>query len=221
MYWDFILRIFIAGILGGVIGLEREYRSKEAGFRTHLLVALGSALFMILSHSGFGEILARGDTNISLDPSRIASQVVTGIGFIGTGIIIFQKHVVRGLTTAAGLWVTAAIGMTCGSGMYLIAVSATVMVLACLEILYLILRRFGTRSISLTLSSSSRKNIQRMICDMKDEHIDIDSYEVKELSHKNDTISVTVDIKMRGDRYEARIFDFIGRYEDINIDKIE
>ena len=111
--------------------------------------------------------------------------------------------------------------MTCGSGMYLIAVSATVMVLACLEILYLILRRFGTRSISLTLSSSSRKNIQRMICDMKDEHIDIDSYEVKELSHKNDTILVTVDIKMRGDRYEARIFDFIGRYEDINIDKIE
>lgn len=221
MYWDFILRIFIAGILGGVIGLEREYRSKEAGFRTHLLVALGSALFMILSHSGFGEILARGDTNISLDPSRIASQVVTGIGFIGTGIIIFQKHVVRGLTTAAGLWVTAAIGMTCGSGMYLIAVSATVMVLACLEILYLILRRFGTRSICLTLSSSSRKNIQRMICDMKDEHIDIDSYEVKELSHKNDTILVTVDIKMRGDRYEARIFDFIGRYEDINIDKIE
>lgn len=221
MYWDFILRIFIAGILGGVIGLEREYRSKEAGFRTHLLVALGSALFMILSHSGFGEILARGDTNISLDPSRIASQVVTGIGFIGTGIIIFQKHVVRGLTTAAGLWVTAAIGMTCGSGMYLIAVSATVMVLACLEILYLILRRFGTRSICLTLSSSSRKNIQRMICDMKDEHIDIDSYEVKESPHTNDTISVTVDIKMRGDRYEARIFDFIGRYEDINIDKIE
>ena len=221
MYWDFILRIFIAGILGGVIGLEREYRSKEAGFRTHLLVALGSALFMILSHSGFGEILARGDTNISLDPSRIASQVVTGIGFIGTGIIIFQKHVVRGLTTAAGLWVTAAIGMTCGSGMYMIAVSATVMVLACLEILYLVLRRFGTRSICLTLSSSSRKNIQRMICDMKDEHIDIDSYEVKELSHKNDTILVTVDIKMRGDRYEARIFDFIGRYEDINIDKIE
>lgn len=67
MYWDFILRIFIACVLGGVIGLEREYRSKEAGFRTHLLVALGSALFMILSHSGFGEILARGDTNISLD----------------------------------------------------------------------------------------------------------------------------------------------------------
>ena len=146
---------------------------------------------------------------------------MTGIGFIGTGIIIFQKHVVRGLTTAAGLWVTAAIGMTCGSGMYLIAVSATVMVLACLEILYLVLRKFGTRSICLTLSSSSRKNIQRMICDMKDEHIDIDSYEVKELSHKNDTILVTVDIKMRGDRYEARIFDFIGRYEDINIDKIE
>ena len=117
MTTDFILRIFIAGLLGGAIGLEREYRAKEAGFRTHFLVGLGSGLFMILS------------------VSRIAAQVVSGIGFIGAGCIIFQKHAVRGLTTAAGLWVAAAIGMAAGAGMYAVATAATVMVIVCLELM--------------------------------------------------------------------------------------
>ena len=111
--------------------MEREYRAKEAGFRTHFLVGLGSAMFMILSAHGFDSIL--GTPGVRLDPSRIASQVVSGIGFIGAGTIIFQKHVVKGLTTAAGLWVTSAIGMTAGSGMYALAATATVMVLVCLE----------------------------------------------------------------------------------------
>jgi putative Mg2+ transporter-C (MgtC) family protein len=128
---EFILNIFIAAMLGGAIGLEREYRSKEAGFRTHFLVALGSALFMILSAHGFDSVV--GTPGVRLDPSRVASQVVSGIGFIGAGTIIFQKHVVKGLTTAAGLWVTSAIGMTAGAGMFVLAASATVMVLLCLE----------------------------------------------------------------------------------------
>ena len=131
MTGTFILSIFVAAMLGGCIGLEREYRAKEAGFRTHLLVGLGTAMFMILSAHGFDSIL--GTPGVRLDPSRIASQVVSGIGFIGAGTIIFQKHVVKGLTTAAGLWVTSAIGMTAGSGMYALAATATVMVLVCLE----------------------------------------------------------------------------------------
>lgn len=131
MTLDFILSITIAALLGGAIGLEREYREKAAGFRTHFLVGLGAALFMILSAHGFDAIV--GTPGIRLDPSRIASQVVTGIGFIGAGTIIFQKHKVEGLTTAAGLWVTAAIGMAAGSGMYILATAATVLVLICLE----------------------------------------------------------------------------------------
>ena len=119
-----IIRIFIAGILGGLIGIEREYRAKEAGFRTHFLVALGSALFMVVSQYGFSHILETSP-NVSLDPSRIASQVVSGIGFIGAGTIIFQKHVVRGLTTAAGLWVTSAIGLATGAGLYTVSVAST------------------------------------------------------------------------------------------------
>ena len=110
MTWEFVLRIFVAALLGGVIGLEREYRAKEAGFRTHFLVALGSALFMIVSAYGFEEVVSLPGHR--LDVSRIAAQVVSGIGFIGAGTIIFQKseNVVRGLTTAAGVWVVACLG---------------------------------------------------------------------------------------------------------------
>ena len=126
MTGQFIFSIFIAAMLGGIIGFEREYRSKEAGFRTHFLVGLGSGLFMILSVHGFDEFL--GMPGIQRDPSRLAAQVVGGIGFIGAGCIIFQKNAVKGLTTAAGLWVTSAIGMTAGRGMYAVAAAATLMV---------------------------------------------------------------------------------------------
>lgn len=93
MLWDFILRLFIAGILGAVIGLDREYRAKEAGYRTHFLVSLGSALIMIVSQYGFQQIIQ--ESSVSLDPSRVAAQVVSGIGFIGVGTIIIQKQFVR------------------------------------------------------------------------------------------------------------------------------
>ena len=142
MELEFIVRIFVASLLGGAIGLEREYRDKAAGFRTHFLVALGSALFMVISAYGFEGVLA-GDFNapIRLDVSRIAAQVVTGIGFIGAGTIIFQKNAVRGLTTAAGVWVTAAIGMACGGGMYVLAIAASIMVLVGLEAFNFFLRK--------------------------------------------------------------------------------
>ena len=107
--FDFVLRLLVAGILGAIIGLDREYRAKEAGYRTHFLVSLGSALIMIVSQYGFQEIIK--ESSVTLDPSRVAAQVVSGIGFIGAGTIIFQKQIVRGLTTAAGIWATAGIGL--------------------------------------------------------------------------------------------------------------
>ena len=106
-------RLVVAMVLGGIIGLERDYRAKDAGFRTHFLVAVGSALFTLLSMYGFSDGVR--------DTSRVAAQVVSGIGFLGAGLIVFQKNVVRGLTTAAGLWVTAAVGMACGTGQYYFA----------------------------------------------------------------------------------------------------
>lgn len=142
MEYELILRIFVAALLGGLIGLEREYRAKEAGFRTHFLVALGSALFMIVSAYGFGDSL-----NSELqrwDVSRVAAQVVSGIGFIGAGTIIFRKdsNVVSGLTTAAGVWVVAAIGLACGGGLYKLAIASTLMVLVGLEAFNYFLHKF-------------------------------------------------------------------------------
>jgi putative Mg2+ transporter-C (MgtC) family protein len=145
MEQEFILRIFCAAILGGMIGLEREYRAKEAGFRTHFLVALGSALFMIVSAYGFEGVMTT--TEHRWDVSRVAAQVVSGIGFIGAGTIIFRKaeNVVSGLTTAAGLWVTAAIGLACGGGMYILSIASTLMVLVGLEAFNFILRKIDRR----------------------------------------------------------------------------
>ena len=142
MELDFLLRIFCAAILGGIIGLEREYRAKEAGFRTHFLVALGSALFMIVSAYGFSD--AMNNELQRWDVSRVAAQVVSGIGFIGAGTIIFRKaeNIVSGLTTAAGLWVTAAMGLACGGGMYVLAIGSTIMVLLGLEAFNYFLHKF-------------------------------------------------------------------------------
>lgn len=143
MTQEFILRIFVAAILGGAIGLEREYRDKAAGFRTHFLVALGSALFMIISAYGFEGALVSSEHR--LDVSRVAAQVVSGIGFIGAGMIIFQKNAVHGLTTAAGVWVTAAIGPACGAGMYALATAATLLVLIGLEAFRFLLSKFDKK----------------------------------------------------------------------------
>ena len=143
MEYEFILRIFTAALLGSLIGLEREYRSKEAGFRTHFLVAMGSALFMIVSAYGFQA--AMGDDDLQRwDVSRVAAQVVSGIGFIGAGTIIFRKdeNVVSGLTTTAGLWVTAAIGLACGGGMYILSIVSTLLVLIGMEAFNYFLHRF-------------------------------------------------------------------------------
>jgi len=122
--WVVVGRLALAAALGMVIGIERTYRAKTAGIRTHFLVALGSALFMIVSRYGFEG---------TGDPSRVAAQIVSGIGFLGAGTIIMQKHVVHGLTTAAGMWVAAGIGMASAAGLYSVAVISTVLALIGLE----------------------------------------------------------------------------------------
>ena len=219
--YEFVLRLFVAAMLGGVIGLEREYRAKEAGFRTHFLVALGSGLFMILSQFGFDDVLGHYE-QVSLDPSRIASQVVTGIGFIGAGTIIFQKHVVRGLTTAAGLWVTSAIGMTAGAGMYVLSIATTVLVLLCLEALYFILQHFGTRNITVTFSTPKEENIQLVLQRLRDNEIIIDSYEMK----RKDTSSghyyvVTMEMKFKRKRYKNHLLNFMAEFESVTVETME
>src|SRR5207253_6592361 len=144
--WDeSLLRLALAAVLGGLIGVERELREREAGLRTHLLVAVGSALFTIVSAYGFKEFLTSGANVVRADPTRIAAQIVTGIGFLGAGAIIRQGLAVRGLTTAATLWVVAAIGMASGAGYYSAAVITTVLVLVSLWPLRILAYRIFVR----------------------------------------------------------------------------
>nr|WP_163510345.1 MgtC/SapB family protein [Fodinicola acaciae] len=122
--WSLLAPLGLALLLSSAIGLEREIRSKSAGLRTHSLVGLASALIVLLSAYGFSSVLSPG--HVVLDPSRVAAQVVSGIGFIGGGLIFIRRDLVRGLTTAATIWVAAAVGMACGAGLPLLATATTV-----------------------------------------------------------------------------------------------
>jgi putative Mg2+ transporter-C (MgtC) family protein len=128
-----LLRLTLAALLGGLVGLEREVRGRQAGFRTNLLVALGCALIMVVSISFASHPWPHPpQVNVTVDPARIAYGVMAGIGFLGAGVIIKYEGGIHGLTTAAGLWCVAAIGLACGVGLYLIALSASILVLAAL-----------------------------------------------------------------------------------------
>jgi len=128
--WELVVRLLLSAALGSVIGLERERLRWAAGLRTHMLVSVGSCLVMIVSAFGFGDIIA-GD-HVSLDPSRIAAQVVSGIGFLGAGSIILRGDKIRGLTTAASLWTVSGIGLAVGGGMYTASIASTVIILGIL-----------------------------------------------------------------------------------------
>lgn len=160
MFTDLLLRIALAGLLGGMIGLERQLRAKEAGLRTHILVGIGSAMFMIVSKYGFEDILL--ENHVALDPSRIAAQVVSGMGFLGAGTIIVQKQIVKGLTTAAGMWVTAAIGLVIGSGLYELGIYGAFMTLVVLEVFRQLSNRLLCRYCGLQVKLSP-ESVSRVI----------------------------------------------------------
>ena len=211
---DITLRLAVAMLLGGVIGFEREYRAKDAGFRTHFLVALGSALFCIVSQFGFGFELK--------DSSRVAAQVVSGIGFLGAGTIIFQKNVVRGLTTAAGLWVTAAIGLACGTGMYLPAVVTTLMVLIVLEILSAATPLVSTSVVILSFSATSQESVKKAVREIRRNCLDIISYELKERKTSQGVIFETnLSMKVKRDNRNEQLIEYLNEFDDVTISSIE
>ena len=213
-YMELTIRLTLALLLGGAIGLEREYRAKEAGFRTHLLVALGSALFCLVSQFGFGVDLK--------DSSRVAAQVVSGIGFLGAGTIIFQKNVVRGLTTAAGLWVTAAIGLACGTGMYLAAVLTTAMVLLGLEVLNYWIPQLGLSTIELSFSAPSRESVKEFITRIKQDGMEVHSYELKERRlSKEEFLEASIEIRAKRDFHTLEILDYMNDFSDVTISTIK
>ena len=216
MMWDFILRLFVAGILGAVVGLDREYRAKEAGYRTHFLVSLGSALIMVVSQYGILE------NSVSLDPSRVAAQVVSGIGFIGAGTIIIQKQFVRGLTTAAGIWATAGIGLAVGSGMYGLGIAATLLTLAGLELLSVIFKSIGMRSSLVVFSTSDKEAINRIARVIYEKGFLLVSYDMKRLGHQEkDEYVVSIVLKARKNTEESPLLLLMEQFPEVTVERIE
>jgi len=216
MTGEFIIRIFIAGVLGGLIGLEREYRAKEAGIRTHFLVALGSALFMIISQYGF-----EGVTAGRFDVSRVAAQVVTGIGFIGAGTIIFQKNAVRGLTTAAGLWVTAAIGMACGGGLYVLAAVASIIVLIILEAMHFVLEKIGEKQMSITCSAECKESILDVLNELKSNKLNVESYTLNSSTTTPTVYKASFSFKVPRSKYEDILRTLMTNLKGVTIESME
>ena len=220
MEWELIGRLLLAGVLGAVIGLDREYRAKEAGFRTHFLVSLGSALFMVVSQYGFRDFMGGGSTPI--DPSRVAAQIVSGIGFLGAGTIIFQKQLIRGLTTAAGMWATAGIGMAIGGGMYWIGVAATALTLAGMELLTVLFKDVALHNMSLTFSTTDRQNLARVMDEVCKKKCPIISYSTQQEQHGELTVyKVSMFIKLHHRRDVQALFTFIQSLPQITLTSIE
>ena len=165
-----LVRLVAAALLGGAIGLERELRDHEAGIRTHLLVSLGACVFTLVSAYGWGDWHFSQRSGIVFDPTRIAAQIVTGVGFLGAGAIIVRGISIRGLTTAATLWSVAAIGMACGTGYYPVALGATVLVILSLGPLRIVSKRMVSRvrpeeaelAVNLTADGQATAVLQRI-----------------------------------------------------------
>lgn len=220
MIWDFVWRLVLAAIFGTIIGLDRKYREKEAGFRTHFLVSLGSALMMIVSQYGFSEILTHD--GVSLDPSRIAAQVVSGIGFIGAGTIIFNHQIVRGLTTAASLWATAGIGLTAGAGMSWLALAATILTLVALEGLSLVFRSLGSRRMVVVFSASDRTGVADTLDRIRTDGYMVVSYEVVPQVVGGDGITyrVTMVVKAKPGSDNNQLLALLRENTDIIVERI-
>jgi putative Mg2+ transporter-C (MgtC) family protein len=195
--WDEnLVRLGVAAGLGGLIGLERELRDREAGFRTHILVCVGSALFTIVSAYGFRDFLTSGDQVVRADPTRIAAQIVTGIGFLGAGAIIRHGLSVRGLTTAATLWVAAAIGIASGAGYYSGAVIGTAITLLALWPL----RFFAHRVIEAVRPEEQRMivelapgtSVSELLSALEREDAHVESIEVED-EHDRRIVALTLD----------------------------
>ena len=213
---DWLLRIVIAAICGGVIGYERAIQRKSAGVRTHIVVAIASALFMIVSKYGFSDLLNMHD--IALDPSRIAAQIVTGISFIGAGTILVRKEQISGLTTAAGVWATAAIGMAVGAGMYFIGILST-------ALLFIIQMVFHDDIIISKITPHIRFNIQieaantphilaRITKEL--ENSQVENISIKILDVSEEKIVFYVDGVINNKLDETKIIMSLRKYPDID-----
>jgi putative Mg2+ transporter-C (MgtC) family protein len=201
---DVLFRLVVAGVLAGAIGTEREIREREAGLRTHLLVGVGSALFTIVSAYAWTDFSFGSREGVTYDPTRIAAQIVTGIGFLGAGAIIRHGLSIRGLTTAASLWVVAAIGMASGAGYYSGAVIATVVVLVSLWplriIAYKIFERIRPGELRLEVELRSNESPSVLLEPLESRGVEVRAFEVEDA---RDRRRVALEVRVAQTRPES------------------
>lgn len=204
---DLFIRITLSGILSGIIGLEREKRSKDAGLKTHFLVGIGSALMMVVSLCTFHD-------------SRVAAQVVSGISFLGAGTIILEKHYVKGLTTAAGIWTTSGIGLAIGSGMYILGIFSTALVLAGLEILDRIFKNTSSKYlyVNIWIKPEELINLSKKI---DDNVFSIIQYKTERVKYNGNENVMLVDLKLKIPNKKDYYKLMDNLYKNIGILKIE
>ena len=201
------IRLVVAGLLGAAIGYERELRSKGAGIRTHVLVSLGAALFMIISQHGFAGV-------DRFDAARVAAGVVGGLGFLGGGIIMKNKHV-SGLTTAAGLWVTGAIGLSAGCGLYWMAGLCAILVLASLEALHFYTIRVGEREARAVFSATDRQALIRALETLGKEVSDCS------LSRQGERFRLETQLRIKKKETTLQLLERLNKLPDVDLDSVE
>ena len=195
---DLVGRLLLAAVLGAVIGIEREVHDHPAGIRTHLLVSLGSALFTVLSIVGFPSA-----DGTATDPSRVAAQIVTGIGFLGAGAILKYGPTVRGLTTAASLWAAAGIGMAAGAGLPVLGVAATVIVLVSLWPLRLLSERLelaAPRRLHIRVQVREESRLTELFDWLAERRVDIGRFESERDEDRGLTVELALALPHRMDR---------------------
>ena len=206
--WDYFVRIVVACLCGGLVGLERTKRLKEAGIRTHIIVALGATLIMVVSKYGFADV-------VSADASRIASNVITGISFLGAGVIFVRGGSVKGLTTAAGIWATAAIGLALGAGMYTVGVLCTVLMI----VLQISLHKFlpgdmqSSKELLLVISRDYHTVMPKIRARLGEMKILIGSVEMEKL--ENGDTRVTMDVRLHKDNVSDELLDLADEFSEI------
>lgn len=204
---EMFLRVIIAVLCGLLVGYERTNRGKEAGIRTHTIVALASCLMMIISQYGFSDFFAsfsNKSIELSIDPSRVAAQIVSGIGFIGAGTIFIHKNVVTGLTTAAGIWAVAGVGMAIGCGMYFIGIACTFVII----VVQLILHK------SSKFTHNQPESKMTFVIEDSEENIDMLLAQIKECN-----VSV---LKIEYNKKEENLLEIaLVTQDNQNIDKVE
>ncbi|KKO52831.1 MgtC/SapB family protein [Paenibacillus sp. DMB20] len=211
-----LMRLLLAALLGGLIGWERERRNKQAGLKTHLLVAVGSTLIMLTSIYGFDSSLVN-HPNARFDPARLAAQVVSGIGFLGAGAILRRSnHIISGLTTAATLWVAAAIGLSVGSGFYWPAVITTAIVLSStlilnrLESKFLFIKKSG--SLRIIIEAEDRPvEVSAITALLQKANMSVEQMIVHDDGHEEDSTKVTM---------EFRVYSFNGKGIDTLFERL-